>query len=104
MNNGSNGGGRLNKVCRTPRGPRGSEDTRNSGWRMIEQDDPELREILSRASELPPKDQSSYLDRVCAAPSPRRARIDALLKSLQDRKSTRLNSSHIPLSRMPSSA
>ena len=26
------------------------------------------------------------------------------LKSLRDRKSTRLNSSHIPLSRMPSSA
>ena len=30
--------------------------------------------------------------------------ISALLKLMRDRKSTRLNSSHIPLSRMPSSA
>ena len=31
-------------------------------------------------------------------------RFDNLVNSLEDRKSTRLNSSHIPLSRMPSSA
>ena len=30
--------------------------------------------------------------------------IECLRKALEDRKSTRLNSSHIPLSRMPSSA
>ena len=30
--------------------------------------------------------------------------LDATKKVLEDRKSTRLNSSHIPLSRMPSSA
>ena len=37
----------------------------------------------------------------------RRANLEALKKDglkIQDRKSTRLNSSHIPLSRMPSSA
>ena len=32
------------------------------------------------------------------------ARLPALAKKSRDRKSTRLNSSHIPLSRMPSSA
>ena len=35
---------------------------------------------------------------------PRRGLIDIVGKGLKDRKSTRLNSSHLKLSRMPSSA
>ena len=39
-----------------------------------------------------------------AIDAPEAAPVEAALKAKGDRKSTRLNSSHIPLSRMPSSA
>ena len=42
--------------------------------------------------------------RSAAAPSLATLGLGALLAPMKDRKSTRLNSSHIPLSRMPSSA
>ena len=37
-------------------------------------------------------------------PEVKAAAVEQMLDVLKDRKSTRLNSSHIPLSRMPSSA
>ena len=43
-----------------------------------------------------PETQKSQLDLV--------SRKEGLVAGIEDRKSTRLNSSHIPLSRMPSSA
>ena len=51
---------------------------------MSQGDDPVLREILDRAADLPPDRRSQFLDQACGADAGLRARLDALLDSLQE--------------------
>src|ERR1035438_1306392 len=55
----------------------------------------QIQEVFHAASELPPDARSSYLDEVCAGDTELRNEVEGVLRSYRDRKSTRLNSSHL---------
>ena len=52
---------------------------------MNEQDNPQLREVLAQAAEVPPAERSAFLDKACSGNAELRAEIDSLLRSLESK-------------------
>ena len=62
-----------------------------------------VEDVDAKEIPAPQTDQKMFMED-CMSLTGKKDMCDELWKERQDRKSTRLNSSHIPLSRMPSSA